>query len=211
EMTRAQVEKEGILDKRSRNWLRTLTLRWIFTRPRLLRLVGRGLWLYQKIGLQCLVRKSGILKLFPKRIRELEPLTPTVENRFSDASIRPEETPAGESRYRVALLTGCVQDLIFSSVNRDTADVLLANGCTVITPRNQYCCGSLHGHNGEWEIAKEMARRQLDAIDPFAVDAIITNAAGCGSHLKHYDRLLQDDSIYRERAVEWSHKLKDIT
>jgi glycolate oxidase iron-sulfur subunit len=211
EMTRAQVEKEGILDRPSRSWVRTLTLRWIFTHPRLLRFVGRGLWLYQKAGLQYLVRKSRILRLFPKRIRELEPLTPVVENRFSDSLIRPQELPTGESKYRVALLTGCVQDLVFSSVNRDTADVLLANGCTVITPRNQYCCGSLHGHNGEWEIAKAMARRQLDAIDPFAVDAIITNAAGCGSHLKHYDRLLQDDVAYRERAQEWSRKLKDIS
>ncbi len=211
EMARAQVEKEGALEKRSRTLIRTLTLRWIFTRPRLLRLVGRGLWLYQKIGLQYLVRKSGVLRLLPKRIRELEPLTPIVENHFSDALIREEEYPQGESRHRVALLTGCVQDLIFSSVNRDTADVLLANQCTVITPRNQYCCGSLHGHNGEWEIAREMARRQLDAIDPFAVDAIITNAAGCGSHLKHYDRLLKNDESYRERAIEWSRKLKDIS
>lgn len=211
EMARAQAEKEGVLDKPTRNVVRGFSLRFIFTRPRMLRLMGRSLWLYQKIGLQYLVRKTGVMRLFPKRLRELEPLTPTIENHFSDALIRPEEKPAESSRYRVALLTGCVQDLIFSQVNRDTADVLLANGCTVVTPRNQYCCGSLHGHNGEWDLAKELARKQLDAIDPFSVDAIITNAAGCGSHLKHYDRLLMHDAQYYERAVEWSKKLKDIS
>jgi len=79
-----------------------------------------------------------------------------------------------------------VQDLAFPDINRDTADVLLANACTVITPRSQSCCGSLHAHNGELALARELARRQIDAFTPENLDAIITNAGGCGSHLKHY-------------------------
>jgi Fe-S oxidoreductase len=78
-------------------------------------------------------------------------------------------------------LTGCVQDLAFSHVNRDTADALLANGCEVVTPRAQFCCGSIHAHNGEFELAKQQARRNLDAFDLKQLDAVITNAAGCGS------------------------------
>jgi glycolate oxidase iron-sulfur subunit len=113
--------------------------------------------------------------------------------------------------YRVALLTGCVQDLVFSDVNRDTADVLLANNCTVVTPPAQGCCGSLHAHNGEYEMAKGYARRLLDHFDLDNLDAIITNAAGCGSHLKHFDRLLKDDPHYAAKAAMWSEKVKDIS
>ena len=98
--------------------------------------------------------------------------------RTSSRAVRP--------RYRVALLTGCVQDLVFSDVNRDTADVLLANGCAVDTPPLQPCCGSLHAHNGERELARELARRMIDLLPPDSYDAIITNAGGCGSHLRHY-------------------------
>ena len=121
----------------------------------------------------------------------------------------PTETSA--KTYRVGLLTGCVQDLIYSDINRDTADVLIANGCAVVTPPAQGCCGSLHAHNGEYEMAKGYARRLIDHFDLDNLDAIITNAAGCGSHLKHFDRLLQDDTRYAARAVQWSEKVRDIS
>jgi glycolate oxidase iron-sulfur subunit len=118
---------------------------------------------------------------------------------------------SGAKTYRVGLLTGCVQDLIYSDVNRDTADVLRANGCTVVTPPSQGCCGSLHAHNGEYEMAKDYARRLLDLFDLDKLDAIITNAAGCGSHLKHFDHLLKDDPKYAAKAAQWSEKAKDIS
>jgi glycolate oxidase iron-sulfur subunit len=111
----------------------------------------------------------------------------------------------------VALLTGCVQDLVYSDINRDTADVLLANGCDVVTPPHQACCGSLHAHNGEYEWAKGYARRLIDHFELEKLDAIITNAAGCGSHLKHFDRLLRDDPAYAERARQWSEKVRDVS
>ena len=119
---------------------------------------------------------------------------------------------AAPKQYRVGLLTGCVQDLIYSNVNKDTADVLRANGCTVITPHAQGCCGSLHAHNGEYEMAKDFARSLLDQFPQLdSLDAIITNAAGCGSHLKHFDRLLKDDPTYAAKAAQWSEKVRDIT
>jgi glycolate oxidase iron-sulfur subunit len=110
----------------------------------------------------------------------------------------------------VAMLTGCAQDLIFSEINRDTVEVLARHGCEVVTPPRQSCCGSLHGHNGEWELAQQLARRQLDQFPPDQFDAIISNAGGCGSHLKHYAKLLEHDPEYRQRAEEWDTKLKDI-
>jgi glycolate oxidase iron-sulfur subunit len=91
--------------------------------------------------------------------------------------------------------TGCAQDLIFSDINRDTVEVLARNGCEVITPPEQLCCGSLHAHNGEWELARQLARKQIDQFPPERFDAIITNAGGCGSHLKHYASLLENDPL----------------
>src|SRR5262249_6192482 len=84
------------------------------------------------------------------------------------------------------------------------------HGCEVITPPEQLCCGSLHAHNGEWELAQQLARRNLDQFPPGNFDAIITNAAGCGSHLKHYAKLLEGDPAYESRAHEWDGKVKDI-
>jgi glycolate oxidase iron-sulfur subunit len=108
------------------------------------------------------------------------------------------------------MLTGCAQDLFFSHVNRDTVEVLARNGCEVVTPAGQACCGSLHAHTGEWESARQLARRQLDQFPPERFDAIISNAGGCGSHLKHYAALLDDDPLYRDRAALWDRKVKDI-
>jgi len=160
--------------------------------------------------LQRLLRASGVLRLLPKRLCELEVMTPTVQAQFSSELIR-ESTPAtGRRRYRVAMLTGCAQDLIFSDINRDTVEVLARNGCEVVTPREQSCCGSLHAHNGEWELAQQLARKQIDQFPPDRFDAIITNAGGCGSHLKHFHKLLQDDAAYSGRASLWDQKVKDI-
>jgi glycolate oxidase iron-sulfur subunit len=103
-----------------------------------------------------------------------------------------------------------VQDLAFADINRATVEVLLANHCEVITPPVQPCCGSLHAHNGDLDTARDLARRQLDLFNPDDFDAIISNAGGCGSHLKTYGHLLHDDPAYAARALEWDRKLKDI-
>lgn len=137
EYARADVENSGVLGNAKRDLIRELSLRFLFTNPNLLRFAGRLLWIYQATGLQDLVRKLKLTKLLPKKIQEMEPLTPTVNAEFSDQLIKPIEKPEsvpGKRQYRVGLLTGCVQDLIYSDVNRDTADVLLANGCVVVTP-----------------------------------------------------------------------------
>ncbi|MSU70641.1 MAG: (Fe-S)-binding protein [Opitutaceae bacterium] len=211
ETARAQVEQSGIAATPVRTVVRAFTMRWLFTRPRGLRAAGRLLWLYQASGLQALFRRLKLTALLPRQLRELEPSTPKIQRHFSDALIAGLEPPRGAKRYRVAMLTGCVQDLVFSDVNRATVDVLLENGCEVVTPRAQSCCGSLHIHNGDPATARRLARRQLDTINPGDFDAIISNAGGCGSHLKHYDRLLADDPAYAPRAQEWVRKLKDVS
>ena len=209
EEARADIERAGVLQNARRNVVRAFALRFVFTRPLVLRALGRVLRWYQASGAEWLVRRLRLTALLPRDLRELEPLTPRVQREFSDALIGGVEVPE-EPRHRVGMLTGCVQDLVYPHVNRDTVDVLLANGCEVVTPGAQHCCGSLHAHNGELELAREMARRNIDAFDLGAVDAIITNAAGCGSHLKKYGELLADDPRYAARARVWAAKLKDI-
>src|SRR5256886_16754256 len=210
EHARAEAEQSGVLHSPRRSFIRSFTLSWLFMDLNRLQLVGRALRLYQQLGLQTLVRRSGFLRLLPKRLRELEAMTQTVRDHFSSELISPTTSPVGPRKYRVAVLTGCAQDLICSDVNRDTVEVLARNGCEVWTPAEQDCCGSLHAHNGEWELAQQLARKQLDQFPPEQFDAIITNAGGCGSHLKHYHKLLADDPVYRDRAALWDKKVKDI-
>ncbi len=210
EHARAEAEQSGALNSPKRNFIRAFALKWLFMDLRRLRTVARALRLYQKLGLQSFLRRSGFLKLLPARLRELEAMTPEIQSHFSSDLITPLTAPTGSKKFRVALLTGCVQDPVFSDVNRDTAEVLSRNGCEVVTPARQSCCGSLHAHNGEWELARELARRNIDQFPPEQFDAIITNAGGCGSHLKHFSHLLADDSRYCERAKLWDDKVKDI-
>jgi glycolate oxidase iron-sulfur subunit len=209
ERARADIEQTGVLRHPGRDLVRGLTLRWMFAHPKVLRAIGRIVWLYQASGFESLVRRSKLTRFLPARLQQLEPLTPRIQRHFSDQLIQSVESP-GNPKYRVGLLTGCVQDLAFSHVNRDTADALLANGCEVITPPAQHCCGSIHAHNGELELAKRMARQNLDTFDLERLDAIVTNAAGCGPHLKNFGHLLQDDPVYAKRAAEWSAKVRDI-
>ncbi len=210
EHARAEAEQSGVLNSPKRSLIRNFTLRWLFMDLNRLQLLGRAIRLYQQLGLQTFIRRSGILKLLPKRLCELEEMTPTIQPQFSAELIAPVTTAIGQKKYRVAVLTGCAQDLMFSDINRDTVEVLARNGCEVVTPPEQLCCGSLHAHNGEWELAQQLARKNIDQFAPEQFDAIITNAAGCGSHLKHYAKLLENDPVYEKRAHRWDAKVKDI-
>lgn len=211
ETARNEIEQErahggGIV----RTAVRRVTFAGLFASPRALRWLGTAVRLYQRSGAESLLRRAGVMRLLPAALQRLEPQLPRMAPAFSDRLIAPQERPAGVARYRVALLTGCVQDLVFAGVNRDTADVLLANGCSVETPAVQPCCGSLHAHNGERDLSRTLARRMIDLFPPDRYDAIISNAGGCGSHLRHYGPLLEDDARYAAAARAWDAKLRDV-
>jgi glycolate oxidase iron-sulfur subunit len=142
----------------------------------------------------------------------LAPMAPRIESKFTFERLPEKVSPrAGNARHRVALLVGCVQDVVFASVNEDTAIVLAENGCEVIVPRQQVCCGSLHGHTGEIETAKILARKNIDIFEAANVEAVIVNAAGCGSFMKSYGHLFADDPLLRARAEKFAAKVKDIS
>src|SRR5687768_2695252 len=137
EHARAEAEQAKVLTGAQRSVIRGFTLRWLFMDQRRLQVLGKALWLYQRLGLQALVRWSGVLKALPKRLRELEAMTPAVKPDFSSDLVAPVTPARTEKKYRVAMLTGCAQDLIFSDVNRDTVEALARNGCEVVTPPEQ--------------------------------------------------------------------------
>lgn len=210
ERARAEVETSRVLAGPRRDAIRWFTIAWLFMDLRRLRTAGRVLRGYQSLGMERLVRSSGVLRLLPSRLQELERMTPRVSSSFSSDSI-PEVTPArGTRRFRVAMLLGCAQDILFADVNRDTVEVLARNGCEVHTPRGQSCCGSLHAHNGELDLAMRLARRNIDQFPPGDYDAIISNAGGCGFHLRRYGHLLESDANYAGRAALWDAKLADV-
>ena len=190
ETARSDIERRHLHTGASRAFWRWLTLDLLFTSPRTLRMTGRLMRVYQRSGLEAFVRRLRLTRLLPATLRRLEPQAPRMARAFSNQLIAPHEVPRGETRYKVALLTGCIQDLVFPDINRDTADVLLANGCAVDTPATQPCCGSIHAHNGLLDRAREQARQLIDLMPPDRYDAIITNAGGCGSHLRQYGHLL---------------------
>ena len=210
ETARNDIESQSDRGGVWRRVVRRATLAGLFLHPNALRWLGRVVRRYQRSGLERLLRRVGVMRLLPEPLLHLEPQLPRIAAAFSNRLIAPQERPSGVARYRVGLLTGCVQDLVFSDVNRDTADVLLANGCVVDTPAEQPCCGSLHAHNGERELARTLARRTIDLFPPDRYDAIISNAGGCGSHLRQYGPLLADDERYAGTARAWDTKLRDV-
>jgi glycolate oxidase iron-sulfur subunit len=210
EMARAEAERLGVLNNPYRILVRSTLIKWLFMKRQRLRFVGRLLWLYQKLGFQTMVRKLGLMRLAPKLFRGLEPLTPTVCDEYTPMPYRTKLAPGVKPRFRVGLMAGCVQDLVFADINRDTIYVLEQNGCEVVVPAGQECCGSLHGHNGEVKSAQKLARTNIDAFPLHELDAIVMLAGGCGSHARYYNRLLADDPAYAEKAAEWSRKFRDL-
>ncbi len=162
---------------------------------------------YQQSGLQALARATGILKLLG--LSELDALSPHIESQFSFKDLGEIYPAEGERRGRVAMLIGCIGSVAFAELNRATIRVLTKNGVEVHIPAHQGCCGGLHLHAGLLDDARVQARRNIDAMLSPEFDAVVTNAAGCGSTMKEYAGLLAEDS-YASRAVEFTAKVRDI-
>ncbi len=206
EAARAEIES-----KIQRPW-RERMIRWLVFRKLLpnrlsLEIAGALLYLYQASGLKRLVGMPGFL---PARLREVEALAPEIETPFFFAYYGKTLPAEGERRHRVALLGGCIANISFARLNEATVRVLQKNGCEVTIPEGQGCCGALHVHAGIRDQARQLARRNIDALLEGGFDAIITNAGGCGSTLKEYGELLEHDAEYAEKASRFSKLVKDV-
>ncbi len=208
EAARAQIES-----RRVRAPLAGLIHDFVFNRlllsRSLLKAAGYALLFYERMGLQKMVRSSGLLKLFGT-LGKLESLTPQAEYPFFFDKIGRVFPPEGERRRRVALHAGCIANVTCARLNEATLRVLQKNGCEVVIPAEQTCCGALHVHSGLREEARGLARRNIDVFLDGGFDAILTNTAGCGSTLKEYGELLEDDRQYAERARRFSALVKDV-
>jgi len=214
-------EENKTKQTRSRRILNFLIFRQLFPYPERLRLFGLATRFYQQSGLQKLTRQWGILKspLFGKiglgRLADLEQMMPKISQPIFAPPTGGIVAARTEQKHRVALFSGCIMSLAFARVNEATARVLAYNGCEVVVPDTQICCGALHVHNGDRDFGKEMARRNIEAFEQAeqngTFDAIIINAAGCGANLKEYGELLQDDPRYAARAEHFAHQVKDIS
>ncbi len=206
--TRTQVE-ENQPRSLGANLIRTLIFN-LFPYPNRLRLLLPGFWLYQKLGLQKLIRRTGLLTKLSPSLGAMESVLPTI-NFDSINHDFPEIIPAqGEKRYRIGVILGCVQRLFFSPVNLATVRVLTANGCEVVIPKNQGCCAALPAHQGQEAQAQTLAKQMIDSFASFDLDAIIINAAGCGHTLKEYGSILGEDREYAAKAKEFAAKVKDV-
>ena len=209
--TRAQIERnyDRGLSQRLFRWL----IFALFPSPARLRVAGLLGWVYQRLGGRRSLALTGLDTWLPPRVLALDALLPRIDLRGLAARTPARTIPADDAppRRRVGLLTGCVQQVFFGDVNAATVRVLAAEGCEVIAPPEQACCGALQVHAGREADAAERARALIDVFAAADVDTVVVNAAGCGSSLKEYRHLLRDDPDYAPRAKVFAAKVRDIS
>ena len=187
--------------------LQTLILHHLFPYSDRVKLALLPARLMQKLGLMSLMDKIGFTKILPPSLRRMQAMLPKLKGRGGRL---PELLPAiGPKRARVALFLGCVADAMYPETNAATARVLQRNGCEVVIPRSQVCCGAIHYHSGSEGPALDFARANMNAINPDDFDAIIVNAAGCGAMMKDYAHLLPAED--HDRAAAFVAKVRDIS
>jgi glycolate oxidase iron-sulfur subunit len=209
EAAKAEIERQrpGSPARRAFRWL---NFGLLLGHPRMLRLAAAGLRLYQASGLQTLVRRSGLVRWLPGTLPAWEALLPTLPPARDRAPLPPLTPAHGERRGRVAMLTGCVQSIVFGAHNRATARVLARNGWEVAAP-DQGCCGALNAHGGDHARAVEMAKRTIETFERAGAEAVIVNVSGCGAHMKAYGALLAADAAWAERARRFAASVRDVS
>jgi glycolate oxidase iron-sulfur subunit len=210
EAAKAEIERQrpGGLGRRAFRWA---NFGLLLGHPRLLALAAAGLRLYQASGLQWLVRRSGLVRALPGTLPAWEALLPRLPAAADRAPLAPSTAAEGERRGRVAVLSGCVQAVVFGAHNRATARVLAKNGWDVVAPPEQGCCGALNAHGGDHARALAMARGTIDVFERTGVAAVVVNTSGCGAHMKAYGALLADDPAYADRARRFAASVRDLS
>jgi glycolate oxidase iron-sulfur subunit len=208
EHARARIERDS-----PRSWLATVTRNFVFRHllpdPHRIIDFARVIRIYQRSGLQTIARGIGILKLLG--LAERERLLPRIDDNFFYRRFGWTFPAAGPRRARVAFFAGCVANVTFSQLNEATIRVLTANGCEVVIPSGQLCCGALAAHAGVRDAARELARKNFSVFLREDFDAIITNAAGCGSTLKEYHHLFSPGESEHAQAGLFAARTRDVT
>ncbi|MCL6453352.1 MAG: (Fe-S)-binding protein [Alicyclobacillus sp.] len=195
-----------------RSFTRHLVFKQFFNHPRRIRVAGGILWAVQAAGLQRVATKTGLVRVLPREMAEMQSAVDTVASP-SERKRRPSvmAPDAGVQKAgRVGLFTGCIMDVMFYDTNQATARLLNKIGFEVVFVAGQVCCGALHAHSGEKVDAVELAKRNIEAFEAADVDFIVNNAGGCGAALKEYAHWLADDPVWAERAHRFVERTRDI-
>jgi glycolate oxidase iron-sulfur subunit len=208
EAARAQIEQNYRRPFFSR-LARDFVFRGLLPYPRRIAILARFLYVYQRSGIQSLARATGILRLLG--LADREKLLPPIDREFFFSKLGRTYPAVGQRRARVALFAGCIAQVSFSALHEATIRVLTANGCEVVVPAGQTCCGALAAHAGVRDVARSLARINLDVFLGDEFDAVITNAAGCGSTLKEYEYLFAAGTAEHDKAHAFRKKMRDVT
>lgn len=223
EAARGEIVKQGKLSRKEK-FIRWAIFKQLFPHPARLNFIVGITGLYQRTA-QPLVRASGILKLFGKlgemegmlparKLRQYKPPKPKSPPPEIEGAYRRTESPVSSlqsPKRRVALFTGCLMRAGFANIHEATVRVLEKNHYEVFVPDGQICCAALHVHAGERDMARAMAKRNIDLFMQGKWDAIVINAAGCGAQLKEYAEIFRDDPEYFHKAEEFAKRVKDVS
>jgi glycolate oxidase iron-sulfur subunit len=190
---------------------RRAAFNFTFPHQNRMRWIGRGLRFYQKSGLRKVVRGAGLMKLFPKHMRDMEQILPDASSRGVVEQIGSRHAAKGEKIAAVGLFRGCIMDVLFTETNIHTVELLTEAGFEVVIPATQNCCGALHAHSGEAEGARSLARKNIQAFKDAGVDYIVSNAGGCGAILTEYDHLLHEDPEWEQDAKWFAKRVIDVS
>ncbi len=208
EAARAEVAKDKLARGSSSEALLRFVLNRVFTRPWLLRIALAVARWFRDSGLARAVFKANLVR---GRLRFAIALLLASRSRLGKSRRKRPVNRNADAAMRVALLRGCVMEGLFRETNRATERVLARNGCELIQANGQMCCGALHAHAGQLDVARQLARRNVAAFLESGADRIIVNAAGCGAAMKEYGGLLADDPLFADRAREFAAKVRDVS
>lgn len=208
EASRSQIDRR--YERSTEDKLHRSAIFSLFPHPGRLKLMLPFLYIYQKLGISSFLRSSGALGKISPKLEQMEAMLPDVKSPSFPRGLPSVIAAKGKKRYRVAMLTGCVQSVFFSDVNEATARVLSENGCEIVVPSVQGCCGALSVHSGRLSEGRDFARDTISTFENLDVDALIINSAGCGSTVKDYGEILTEDEAFSERAEALSGMTKDV-
>ncbi|MGC5327661.1 (Fe-S)-binding protein [Brevibacillus sp. SYSU BS000544] len=192
-------------------FIRTTAFKHVFPHQKRLYKLGKLLRFYQKSGIGKIVRGTGIMKILPKHMAEMEEILPEATN-VGLVELLGTHVPAkGKTKVKVGMFHGCIMDVLFHGTNVNTVELLTHAGCEVLIPADQNCCGALHAHSGERAIARELAKKNIKVFKDADVDLIISNGGGCGAMLQEYDHLLKDDPEWKEDSKWFAKRVRDIS
>ncbi|WP_438502677.1 (Fe-S)-binding protein [Alteribacter natronophilus] len=191
--------------------LRKATFDWLFMSHDRMQKLHRLRYMYERTPMQNVMRKSGIFKLFPGETATMERVVPPAVPPSELNEVPEVESAAKPAVKKVAFFRGCLMSTMFAETNESTRFLLKQAGCDIVTPKTQECCGALHAHGGETDKAKMLAKKNIEAFEQAEVDAIVSNAGGCGAGLKEYPFLLRDEPEWADRAKQFSEKSMDIS